>query len=85
MLKPLNDDKSSSVEKKSRRVKHLLIPDLPLLTVDELAAALKVPVSWIYSRTRETGSGCLPRVRVGKYIRFEQEKVAEWLREQNDI
>ena len=51
------------------------------LTVDELAESLKVPKSWIYSRTRETGPGTIPRIRVGKYIRFEIHKVMDWLQQ----
>lgn len=51
-----------------------------LLTVDELAATLKVPKSWVYSRTRETGPGAMPRIRAGKYVRFEKEEVMDWLR-----
>ena len=31
-----------------------------LLTVDEMAEDLKVPKSWLYSRTRETGSEAIP-------------------------
>ena len=54
------------------------------LTVDELAEALKVPKSWLYSRTRETGSGAIPRIKVGKYIRFEKDKVMEWLKDQQE-
>ena len=41
-----------------------------LLTVDELAEHLKVPKSWIYSRTREKGPDSIPRIQAGKYIRF---------------
>jgi excisionase family DNA binding protein len=55
-----------------------------LLTVDELAENLKVPKSWLYSRTRETGPGAIPRIKVGKYIRFELDKVMEWLKSQNE-
>jgi excisionase family DNA binding protein len=51
-----------------------------LLTIEELAGKLKVPKSWIYSRTRETGPGCLPRLKTGKYLRFEESRVMEWLR-----
>jgi hypothetical protein len=28
-----------------------------LITIDEIAEELKVPTSWIYSRTRKTGPG----------------------------
>ncbi len=54
-----------------------------LLTVDELAKFLKVPKSWVYSRTRKTGPDSIPRIKVGKYIRFEIDKVMEWLKARN--
>jgi len=57
--------------------------DQKLLTVDELAETLKVPRSWIYTRTRQTGPDSIPRVRVGRYLRFYEGEVMEWLREQN--
>ena len=41
-----------------------------MLTVDELANTLKVPKSWIYSRTREKSADPIPHTRVGKYRRF---------------
>jgi excisionase family DNA binding protein len=53
------------------------------LTVDELAAKLKVPKSWIYARTRETGLGAMPRIKIGKYLRFEWDQIHQWLRQQN--
>ena len=56
-----------------------------LHTVNELADALKVPKSWIYARTRETGPGSIPRIKVGKYLRFEIDKVIDWLRETDSI
>ena len=33
------------------------------LTIDEMAETLKVPKSWLYSRTRETGQGTIPRIK----------------------
>ena len=51
----------------------------PLVTPHELAAILKVPVSWIYQRTR-LGSRAIPHVRVGKYVRFDREEVVAFLR-----
>jgi excisionase family DNA binding protein len=54
-----------------------------LLSVGELAEKLNLPVSWVYSRTRETGPGTIPRVRLGKYVRFEWDKVKEWIERQN--
>jgi len=54
------------------------------LSVNQLAEKLNVPKSWVYSRTRETGPGAMPRVNVGKYRRFEIEKVLDWLKKQNE-
>ena len=54
-------------------------PEQKLLTVQELANRLGVPVSWVYRRTREKGPGSMPAMRVGKYRRFELPKVLEWL------
>lgn len=50
-----------------------------LLTIDELAALLRVPRSWIYDKTRVSKQNGFPVVRVGKYLRFEFQKVLEWL------
>ncbi len=54
-----------------------------LITPDALAEKLGVHKSWLYSRTRETGPGSIPRVKVGKYIRFIESEVMEWLRKRN--
>ena len=53
-----------------------------LLTVDEVAALLKVSKSWVYEHTRKRGtprSGRLPHVKVGKYVRFEPRAVREFV------
>ena len=55
------------------------------LTIDELADRLKVQKSWIYSRTRETGPGTMPKLKVGKYLRFDYEVVMDWLKKQNEV
>jgi excisionase family DNA binding protein len=54
-----------------------------LLTLEELAQKLKVKHSWVYARTRETGPGSLPRIKCGKYLRFSEGDVKEWLRRAN--
>ena len=41
-----------------------------LLTVHEVAELLRVPVSWVYERTRRRGSERLPHLKIGKYLRF---------------
>lgn len=55
-----------------------------LLSVDELAKSLNVPKSWVYSRTRETGTDAMPRIKVGKYCRFVLADVLAWLKSQNE-
>jgi len=53
-----------------------------LLTVDEVAALLKVSKNWVYehTRTRSTpGSERLPFIKIGKYLRFEARAVRAFL------
>ena len=52
-----------------------------LVTPRELAAILKVPVSWLYQRTR-LGPAAIPHVKVGKYVRFDPQEVIAFLRSQ---
>ena len=51
-----------------------------LLTVKELSVLLKVPASWIYARTAQGNKNVIPHVRVGKYIRFTENEVWEYLK-----
>jgi excisionase family DNA binding protein len=46
----------------------------PLLTPDDLADKLKVPVSWVYEQSRQ---GNIPTVRIGRYIRFRLQEVVD--------
>ena len=50
-----------------------------LLTVQEVAEILKVPVSWVYERTRVRSANRLPGFRLGKYWRFRRGEVMAWL------
>jgi len=50
-----------------------------LMTVSEIAEFLKVPVSWVYERTRRRGIERLPHVKLGKYLRFDPVEVRGWL------
>ena len=56
-----------------------------LLTVDDLAESLRVPKSWVYSKSRETGPDAMPKIKVGKYCRFVLDDVLDWLKSQNEI
>lgn len=55
-----------------------------LLTIKEMADKLRVPVSWIYARTRLKTEDTIPHMRVGKYLRFEEAKVMQWLQKQQE-
>lgn len=51
------------------------------LTAVELAQKLKVPISWIYDRTRKDGPEKIPHYKIGKYIRFSESEVLEYMRD----
>ena len=55
--------------------------ELGLLTPDELAQELRVPKSWVYSRSRRDA---IPMVRVGKYVRFRKSDVLASLELRSD-
>lgn len=55
-----------------------------LLTIDEMASELKVPKSWIYSRTRH-GKGAIPHIKVGNYLRFKKSEVIEFFDKQTSL
>ena len=45
-----------------------------LLTPEQLADKLKVPLSWVYEQSRQ---GNIPTHRIGRYIRFDIAEVLE--------
>jgi excisionase family DNA binding protein len=45
-----------------------------LLTPEDLADRLKVPLSWVYEQSRQ---GNIPTHRLGRYIRFELQEVLD--------
>ena len=50
-----------------------------LLTVQDVAEWLAVPVSWVYAAAE---SGKLPSVRVGRYRRFHRADIERYLEQQ---
>ena len=50
-----------------------------LLTVAEVSALLRVPVSWVYARTRRRSLERLPGYRLGKYWRFREDEILAWI------
>jgi len=49
-----------------------------ILTPEELAERLKVPVSWVY---KKSAASAFPVLRCGRYLRFSWPEVCAWLRE----
>lgn len=47
-----------------------------LLTVNEVADYLKVPVSWVYERTR---TRALPVRKLGRHVRIPREEFLVWI------
>jgi excisionase family DNA binding protein len=56
--------------------------DSPLLAIEDVAELLKVPVSWVYERTRRRSSDRIPGFRLGKYWRFRRGEIIAWLERQ---
>lgn len=54
-----------------------------LLTVEEVAEILRVPVSWVYERTRSRSMDRIPGFRLGKYWRFREADVLAWIEKQH--
>lgn len=50
-----------------------------LLTTQELAERLNVPLTWVYERTRK---GELKVIKLGRYCRFKLEDVERFLEKQ---
>ncbi len=53
-----------------------------LLTVEELAGLLQVLPGWVYSHTRRRCENRIPGFRLGKYWRFRESDVLDWLERQ---
>lgn len=51
-----------------------------LLTLEEMAVRLRVQQSWLYRQTKKRGLDSIPRVKVGKYLRFNEVDVMAWLK-----
>ena len=47
-----------------------------LLTATDVAEKLAVPKSWVYAETR---AGRLPHVPLGRYRRYQEAAIDEWL------
>lgn len=52
-----------------------------LIGIKEMAMRLDLPVSWLYSRTRTKE---IPHWKLGKYVKFDEVEVMEWLRKKQE-
>ena len=79
-MSPFDPVRSALLTEPSR---HGRGPELhELLTVEDVAALLKVSKSWVYEHTRSRGTSPearLPHIRIGKYLRFDAESVRAFL------
>jgi excisionase family DNA binding protein len=65
----------------------IAVPVLPIdpsqiLTLEELAARLKVSTRWVYEKSRRRCQNPLPAIRIGRYLRFIWTDVSDWMRHQ---
>lgn len=49
-----------------------------LLDVQQVAAQLNVPESWVYDHRDD-----LPHIKLGRHLRFDSDAIAQWLRDQS--
>jgi hypothetical protein len=54
-----------------------------ILTPQELAKRLKLPLSWVYKQSARSGQDSIPVLRCGMYLRFSWPEVCAWLRSNN--
>lgn len=47
-----------------------------LLTVEETAQYLRVPVSWVYERTRRRA---MPMRKLGRHVRIPRQELLAWI------
>ena len=52
-----------------------------LIGIKEMAEKFDIPVSWLYSRTRTNE---IPHYKIGKYVRFNEEEVWQWIKKLNE-
>lgn len=61
------------------------VRDDELLTVQETAQFLKVPVSWVYEHVRPGALDRLPCVKLGKYLRFDLRDLRAYVNAKREV
>jgi predicted DNA-binding transcriptional regulator AlpA len=59
--------------------------DVQLLSVQEVASLLHVPVSWVYEHTRPRCATPLPHIKLGKYLRFLPTDIRTYLEDARSV
>jgi predicted DNA-binding transcriptional regulator AlpA len=52
---------------------------MEILTPEEVAKRLKVSVRWVYEKRRPRTKNPIPCLPIGRYVRFDWNRVLEWL------
>ena len=50
-----------------------------IATVEEVAATLRVPKSWVYEHVRPSANPRLPHFKLGKYLRFRRSEIENFI------
>jgi predicted DNA-binding transcriptional regulator AlpA len=59
--------------------------DTQLLSVQDVARLLRVPVSWVYEHTRPRCAAPLPHIKLGKYLRFLPADISKYLEDARSL
>jgi hypothetical protein len=53
--------------------------DTSLLTPKDVARKFQVPLTWVYGSVRGRTKYMIPHVKIGRYLRFEEEAVQDFM------
>jgi len=53
--------------------------DTSLLTPEDVARKFQVPLTWVYGCVRGRTKHVMPHVKIGRYLRFEEDAVQEFM------
>ena len=53
--------------------------DASLLTPEDVARKFQVPLSWVYACVRGRTRNVIPHLKIGRYLRFEEDAVRNYL------
>lgn len=78
MKRPLQDGPFESLTSAQSPI---YLADGELMTVEDVARFLRVPESWVYEHARRRRIDRLPHYKIGKYLRFAEREIVEWLQQ----